>query len=78
MSERGGARKNPSVNFMKLRNALYIICACCTSMVGYHIHGSFFWAIVDWPFWPFAWVKWLIMHEVNLSIIKATFEFFAQ
>ena len=47
-------------------------------MVGYHIHGSIFWAIVDWPFWPFAWVKWLILHQVNLSIIKATFTFFAQ
>ena len=55
---------------------LYSLAAVATAMVGYHIHGSVFWAIMDFLFPFFAWAKWLIMHQVNLSIVKATFSFF--
>ena len=55
---------------------LYLIFAVCTSMIGYHIHNSLFWAIVDLFFTPIAWAKWLICHEVTLSIIKTTFTWF--
>lgn len=55
---------------------LYLIFAVCTSMIGYHIHNSLFWAIVDFFFTPIAWAKWLICHEVTLSIIKTTFTWF--
>ncbi len=55
---------------------LYPIFCIITAMVGYHIHGSIFWAIVDWFFAPLAWAKWLICQEVTLSIIKETFAFF--
>lgn len=54
----------------------YVIFAAATSMVGYHMHNSILWAIVDWILWPFAWVKWLLFHEVTLNIIKETFSFF--
>jgi hypothetical protein len=47
-------------------------------MIGYHIHGSIFWAIVDFLFVPLAWIKWLVMHQVTLSVIKATFAWFFQ
>lgn len=47
-----------------------------TAIIGYHINNSIFWAIIDWMFWPFAWVKWLICHEVSISIIKEAFSFF--
>jgi len=57
-------------------NSIYLILCLLTSMIGYHIHGSIFWAIIDWIFMPLAWAKWLIMHEVNLTIIKETFSFF--
>ena len=49
-----------------------------TAMIGYHIHGSVFWAIMDFFFWAFAWLKWIICQEVNVSIIKATFSWFFQ
>lgn len=47
-----------------------------TAMIGYHKHESVFWSIIDGVFWPVAWGKWLILKEVNLTIIKETFNFF--
>jgi hypothetical protein len=55
---------------------IYIIVCTGTAMVGYSIHHSVGWAIIDWLFWPVAWVKWLVCHEVSLSLIKSTFSFF--
>jgi len=54
----------------------YLIFCLCTSMIGYSIHGSVAWAIVNWFFAPLAWMKWLIMQEVNITIIRETFSFF--
>lgn len=48
----------------------------CTAIIGHHIHGSFWWALFDWIFAPLVWVKWLICHEVNVSIIREAFDFF--
>lgn len=55
-----------------------LIPATLTSMIGYHIHGSIFFAILDWIFWPLTVLKWLIFHEVTLTIIKETFSWFFQ
>lgn len=63
---------------MKAANICYMIAATATAMIGYHIHGSVFGAICDWFFWPITWVKWLVLHQVTLSIIKATFTWFFQ
>jgi hypothetical protein len=57
---------------------IYLILSVLTAMVGYYIHGNVFWAIMDFIFMPFVWCKWLIMHQVNMSIIKHTFMFFMQ
>lgn len=56
--------------------SLYPIFAVATAVIGMQIHGSVAWAIVDFLFWPLAWVKWLICHEVSLPIIKAAFAWF--
>lgn len=53
-----------------------LIVGTLTAMIGYTIHNSVFWAIMDWIFWPLALVKWLIFQEINMSIIKETFSFF--
>jgi hypothetical protein len=63
-------------NSKQASSFLYLICCLITSMIGYHIHGSIFWAIMDWIFMPIAWIKWLIFQEVNLTIIRETFSFF--
>lgn len=60
----------------QLGSALYSIFAIATAMIGYNINNSLFWAIIDFIFSPLAWIKWLICHEVNITIIKETFAFF--
>ena len=55
---------------------LYTLFAVLTAMIGYHIHGSIFWSIMDFLFVPFAWIKWLIFQEVNLYVIQQTFPWF--
>jgi hypothetical protein len=54
---------------------IWLILNIATAMIGYTIHGSLFWAIMDFLFMPFAWIKWLICQEVSWTIIKHTFEF---
>ena len=49
-----------------------------TAMIGYTIHHSLFWAIMDFIFTLVAWCKWLIMHQVTLSVLKQTFSWFFQ
>lgn len=55
---------------------LYTIVCICTAMIGYTIHHDLFYSVLDFIFTPFVWAKWLILHQVNLSIIKQTFSFF--
>jgi len=55
---------------------LWVIFDIATAMIGYRIHGSIFWSIMDFIFSPLAWIKWFIFQEVNLTIIKETFSFF--
>lgn len=66
------AKKSVNINI----SFPYVLFALITSMIGYHIHGSIGWAIFDWVFAPFVWIKWLFCHEVNLQIIKDTFSWF--
>jgi uncharacterized membrane protein len=55
------------------------IAAIVTAIIGYNVNDqSVFWAVVDFFFWPLAWIKWLICQEVNISIIKDSFSFFLQ
>lgn len=57
---------------------IVFIISLATAIIGHEIHNSIFWSIIDFFFWPFAWIKWAIFHEVNVSIIKSAFEFFLQ
>lgn len=59
-----------------LTEMIYSIFCLATAMIGYQIHGSLFWSLIDFILTPIVWCKWLIMHQVNLSIIKETFSFF--
>lgn len=55
---------------------LCTIFSVLTAMIGYTIHGSLFWAVMDFLFTPIAWAKWLICKEVTLSVVKSTFTWF--
>lgn len=57
-------------------SGIYFVFCLMTAMVGHKIHHSMFWSIMDFLFTPFAWLKWMIMEQVNITIIKSTFEFF--
>lgn len=54
---------------------VYFILQVMTAMVGYTIHHSLFWSIMDFLFMPFAIVKWLICHQLTLTVLKETFKF---
>lgn len=47
-----------------------------TAIIGNHIHSSIFWTIFDFLFAPLVWIKWLICHDVTLTIIKEAFSWF--
>ena len=55
---------------------MYMIVCLLTAMIGYTIHNSIFWSIMDFIFTPLAYMKWIIYHEVNITIIKETFAWF--
>jgi len=54
----------------------YTLIGAITAIIGYHIHQSVFFTIMDFLFWGIVWIKWLIFHEVTLSIIKSAFAWF--
>lgn len=58
-----------------MRNFVYTMFCIATAMIGYTIHHSIFWSIFDFIFTPVAWIKWLVLHQVNMSIIEQTFSF---
>jgi hypothetical protein len=58
------------------RNIIYWPFCMATAMIGYNIHGSTGWAIVDFLLSPLVWCKWLIYHEVTLKIIEESFSWF--
>jgi len=60
----------------QINGLIYTLFSVATAMIGYTIHHSLFWSIMDFIFTPLAWIKWLIMHEVTYTIIKHTFNFF--
>lgn len=60
----------------RLASALYAIFSLCTAIVGFQIHHSTAWAVVDFFFPGVAWIFWICEHEVNLSTIKSAFGWF--
>lgn len=69
-------KNNEVSNTNRLSRFIYLICAVCTSIIGYNIHNSLFWSIMDFLFMPITWLYWLVTKQINLSIIKEAFSFF--
>lgn len=61
---------------IKINGIFYFIFCVLVSIIGYNIHHSIFWAIMDFMFSPLALAKWLILHQITLAIIKASFAWF--
>ena len=49
-----------------------------TAMIGHEIHGSLGWAIVDFFFAPWCWLKWIVCGELNRQVFERAFPFFFQ
>lgn len=63
------------INFNPFR-WVYTLFSIATAMIGYNIHGNWFYSIMDFIFTPIAWIWWLIGQDVNMTIIRDTFSFF--
>ena len=59
-----------------MKTILHGFISIVVGIIGYTIHGSLFWAIIDGFFYPIAIIKWLICHELTLAVIKKTFTWF--
>jgi hypothetical protein len=55
---------------------LYVLVACFSAMVGWTLHHSIGYAILNWIFWWISLPYWLITHKLTLSVIKQTFSWF--
>jgi hypothetical protein len=56
-------------------NWLLLLYSTMIAMIGYQIHQSAAWAVVDFFFSLIVPMKWLIFHEVNLTIVRESFAF---
>ncbi len=56
----------------------HLVMSTITAMIGYAIHGSFGWCIVDFIFYPIALLKWIICQEITMTVIHEAFPWFFQ
>ena len=54
----------------------HFIFGTLTAIIGYSKHSSIFWSIIDYLFFPLVWIKWLVLQQINLTIIREAFDFF--
>lgn len=59
----------------RISGLLYFLFQIAVAMVGYHMHNDILWAIFDFIFAPLVAIYWLVTHQINLTLIKETFEF---
>lgn len=64
----------------RFATALSFIAGAATAILGVrvnaHLGDSPFWCVLDFLFWPITWVKWLVLHQVNMTTIREAFSFF--
>jgi len=54
---------------------LFLLFRIAVAMIGYHIHHNIGWGIFDFIFAPIVAIYWLITQQINLTLIKETFQF---
>jgi hypothetical protein len=62
----------------KIGILLYFLLCVATAMIGHTIHGGWFWTAMDYLFAPIALAKWLVCHQLNMTVLRATFGFLLQ
>jgi hypothetical protein len=58
----------------RISGLLFLLFQVAVAMIGYHMHKDIGWAIVDFIFAPIVAIYWLVTNQVNLTLIKETFE----
>ena len=58
------------------KNLVHTLLVVLTGMVAWTITDSIIWTLLDALFFPVAWAKWLICHDVNMTVLHRTFDFF--
>lgn len=64
--------------FKKRFGFFYFLFCLFTAIVGKEVHGSTFWAVVDFFIAPISWLIWLLEKEVSLTVIQEAIKFFFQ
>jgi hypothetical protein len=59
-----------------IRLIIYVLFCVATGMIAHKLYHDVLIAIIAGVFAPISWIKWLICHEVTLSVLKATFDWF--
>ena len=59
-----------------MKEIIYLLFCVATGMIAHKLYHDVLIAILSAIFWPIAWIKWLICHEVTLNLLKATFQWF--
>ena len=68
--------KNKIAKESRMTKRIYALLGVLTAIIGYEMHGNWFYTIMDFLFWFLVWIKWLIFHEITLGIITKAFAFF--
>jgi hypothetical protein len=55
---------------------IYTLFCVAVAMIGYQIHHNVLYAIFNFIFAPISFIYWLLTHQIYMSLIKETFEFF--
>jgi len=55
---------------------VYLIIGLLTAIIGKNLHGSNWWALADFIWWPLVWLKWIYYQEVNLTLVVTSFDWF--
>ena len=70
-------KKEKHKSFLEKRfDTLIFLLNITVAKIGYCIHGSIVWSIMDYLFPVFTIVKWFVYEEINMQIIKNCFNFF--
>ena len=64
------------VIFRSNMGPIHLILGVLTAITGHAIHGSLFWSIIDFIFYPIAIIKWIICQEITLSVFHKAFPWF--
>lgn len=69
-------KSNYKFSSRKFGGLIWLVFDLLTAMIGYTIHHSIFYSIINFIFSPLAWCYWLITHNVDMTVIRETFSWF--